>query len=220
MILEGVYRRFVGLKGGKAPLDLRLTHQESVAVDQVGLPNMEMSRAGRRFWLGNSAASTGIAPVQTIPTTVAQWVIWNADPVATYFFEELGMFLASGTPGLGASFWAALFQAPAQLGANATGMSVVSTSNGSRSSKAIVKSNVTITQPAAPAWFPIDLSISSVTAAAQSTGFEQIFAKRDIGGAIAIQPGQGIGLAVLGPTGTTPLYSPFARWVEQETDME
>lgn len=220
MIFEGVVRRFTALKSGKSPLDARLTHQESVATASVEPVNFEMTRAGRRFFLGNSAAATGIAPVQAIPTTAAQWVIWNADTTKSYFFEELGVFLTSGTPGLGGSLWISVFNAPAQVGSNATGMTVQSASQGGLTSKAVIKSVITVTSPAAPAWFPIDQSIDAITAAAFSTGYGMTLGKRDLAGAIAIQPGQGLGFAVIGPAGTTPLFAPFARWIEQETDME
>src|SRR5256885_8761286 len=109
MIFEGTYRRFIGLRNGKAQLDARITHQESLAVGQVEPANFEMTRAGRRFLLGISAAITGIAPVQAIPTTAPQWVFWNADSVATYFLEEILMILTAGTPGLGGSLLGCLF---------------------------------------------------------------------------------------------------------------
>lgn len=216
MILEGVYRRFVGLKGGKAPLDIRLTAQESVAIGQVELPNMEMSRAGRRFWLGNSAAITGIAPVAALPTTTATWLLWNADPTATYFFEELGFYLTSGTPAAAGAALVALVQAPAQVGANYAGVAISSMSNGARQSKAILKQNITITQPAAPNWYPLnDISAPAIVFPA-AAGVQA----RNIQGAIAVPPGQGLAMTILSGTGTTPLFAPFARWVEQETDME
>lgn len=220
MISEGFARRFLALKGGKNQTEMRFTHQESMAMGQVEPVNFEMTRAARRFFLGNSAAVTGIAPVQAIPTTAAQWVIWNADQARSYFFEELGVFLTSGTPGLGGSLWAALFTAPAQSGASAAGMTVQSASQGGMASKAVIKSAVAITAPAAPAWFPLVQSLDAITAAAFSTGYGMTLERRDLAGAIAIQPGQGLALAVMAPAGTTPLFAPFARWIEQETDME
>jgi hypothetical protein len=220
MIFEGTYRRFIGLRSGKAPIDARITHQESLAVGQVEPANFEMTRAGRRFLLGISAAITGIAPAQAIPTTAPQWVFWNADPIATYFLEEIIAVLTAGTPGLGGSLWACLFSAPAQVGALVAGLSIQSASQGSRQSKATVKTGVTITSPAAPVWFQLDASIQNITAAAFSTGYSNGFARRDLAGALALQPGQGLGLAVMAPTGTTPLYAPLLRWIEQETDME
>lgn len=221
MMFEGIYRRFFGLKSGRGAIDARFTHQESLAVAQVEPQNFEMTRAGRRFLLMNNAGATGIAPVQAIPTTTAQWVIWNADPNVTIFLEELLMILASGTPGLGGSMLVSEpFSTPAQTGANATGMVVRSASGSAISSAAIIKSNVTITTPAAPGWYTLDESGKSVTAAAFSTGYANGFGRRDLAGAIAIPPQRGIGLAVMAPAGTTPLYIPLARWVEQETDME
>lgn len=221
MILEGIYRRFAALKSGRGPIDARFTHQESLAMAQVELPNMEMTRAGRRFFLGNSAAATGIAPVQAIPTTAAQWVIFNNDPIKTYFFEELLMLLASGTPGLGGSALFCLFQTPAQTGSSGAGLTAQNASPGSNStSKAIVKSGVTIATPAAPVWYQLEENKSGVAAAAFSTGYANGFGKRDLAGAIAVPPAWGLGLAVMAPAGTTPLYIPQGRWVELETDME
>lgn len=220
MIFEGVYRRFQGLRVAKGIIDARFTFTESLAVDQVGLPKQEMTRAGRRFFIGYNAAVTGIAPVQALPTTAAQWVLWNADPNMTYFLEELGAVLLSGTPGLGASLWACLFTAPAQIGALAAGLGVQSASQGGRASKALLKSGITITGPTAPNWFRVDESKSGITAAAFSTGYSNGLVNDRLEGAIAVQPGMGLGLVVMGPAGTTPLYGPTGRWIEAETDAE
>lgn len=222
MIFEGFASRFSALRGGLGQMPARFTFQQSQAVAQVEPECFEMTRAGRRMWLGNSASVTGIAPVQAIPTTTAQWVIWNGgvSTGVTYFFEELGMFLTSGTPGLGGTLWAALFTTPAQVGVSAGGMTVANMSSSARGSQAIVKSNITITSPGAPVWFPLDQSAQNVTAAAFSTGYGMTLGNRMLKGALAVQPGQGVALAVMSPTGTTPLWAPFARWIEQETDME
>lgn len=223
MISEGRAKRFSNLKSGEQVVDARYTHLLSQAVAQVELPNQEMTRAGRRFFLGISAAITGIAPVQAIPTTAAQWTIFNASQPGgpTYYFEELGEILVSGTPGLGGSCLFCLFQLPASTGAQATGFTVQNAQIGSRSaSAALAKSAVTVSTPAAPVWYQLAENSSAVTAAAFSTGYSNGFVKRDIGGAIALPPQYGLGLAVMAPTGTTPLYAPVARWIEVETDNE
>lgn len=217
MIFEGIYRRFTTLKSGKGPIDARFTHQESVAMAVVEPFGLELTRSARRFMLGNSAAITGIAPVQVLPTTVAQWALWNDDPVQTYWLEELGMYLTAGTPGVGGILLACLFRAPAQTGANVAGASVGSCSGSSAGSRAIVKTSVTITTPAAPIWYSIASNPSpNVTAFASSTFLQH----REIQGRIAIQPGFGLGLAVVAPAGTTPLFAPFGTWTELETDVE
>src|SRR6266568_2189225 len=98
MILEGIYRRFIPLRVARGPDDIRITHAESLAVGQVEPSGWEMTRAGRRFSIAyNGTAPTGQAPVQALPTTLAGWVIWNADPAKSYGFEMLGETYFSGT---------------------------------------------------------------------------------------------------------------------------
>lgn len=216
MIFEGTYRRFMGLRGGKAQIDARMTHQESLAVAGVEPAGFEMTRAGRRFFLGfTGTVPTGIAPVQAFPTTAAQWAISNVDAAATYFFKTLGALLFSGTSGLGGELLACIFQSPAQQGF-AAGLAVQSASNSARSSKAAVKSGVTITTPLLPNWFPVAEQI----AGAAQIGPASSIVNRQLDGRIAVPPGFSLGLAVLAPAGTTPLYLPIAEWIEQETDME
>lgn len=217
MIFEGIIRRFGSYKGTKAASDIRITGLESLAIDQVAPIRLDMSRAGRRFLLGNSAAITGIAPVQVLPTTAAQWVIWNNDPSQSYAFEELGVYLTSGTPGVGGMLLACLFQSPAQVGANVAGAAVASMSNGGRTSKAIVKSGVAITTPSPPAWYPVATNPSpNAVAFAGSVFFEH----RNLEGGLIVPPGAGLGLAVVAPAGTSPLFAPFANWTEQDLDLE
>lgn len=218
MLLEGVYRRFQSLLAGKGPIDLRMTGQESMAVAQVEPSGAEMTRAGKRFLLGNSAAITGIAPVQALPTTTLQWTLWNTSPEKTLFFETIGMYLTSGTPGVGGILLAALVRAPAQVGVSVTGAKVSSAADANNSNSGlIVKTGVTATDPAAPNWFPIASNPSpNVTAFAGSTYLEN----RNIAGRIAVRPMQGLALNVIAPAGTTPLFAPFAEWCEYGSDME
>src|SRR5260221_4505326 len=171
MLLEAVFRRFTILKSGKGPTEARATFLESLAVGAVDPINLEMTRANRRFMLGSSAAISGIANVAALPTTLAQWAIWNADPVRTYFFEEIGMYLQpAGSVGaagdVGGVLLCCLFQTPAQTGSNVAGISVSSCSKNagpsgtSQGSAAIVKTSVTITTPAGPNRYPVATSYS------------------------------------------------------------
>lgn len=218
MIFEGIYRRFQALRVAKGPLDARFTFTESLAVAQVESPGHETTRAGRRFYLGyNGTVPTGIAPVQAFPTTAAQWVLWNADPAKTYFIESIGAMLLSGTSGLGGELLAALFQAPAQTGASAAGLAIASASGSNIGSKAKIKSAVTITDPATPAWFHVAEQLSAAAVVGPASCIANRASLRTI---VAIPPGFGLGLVVLAPAGTTPLYLPTAEWVELETDME
>lgn len=217
MIFEGVVRRFSGLRGGKGPLDARLTHQESLAAALVEPSGFEMTRAGRRFYLAwNGTGPTGIAPVQAMPTTAAQWAISNTDPGKSYHFKELGAFVFSGTPGVGGLLLACIFNTPAQTGL-AAGVAVANGSNSAIGSKAAIKSAVTITAPAVPSWFPVAFNPPGAVGAGVGGN---VILNTEVNARVALQPGQSLGLAVLALAGTTPLFLPIAEWVELETDME
>jgi hypothetical protein len=216
-LMEGFARRFLALKGGKNPTEARFTFQESIAMAQVEPPGFEMTRAGRRQYLAwNGTAPTGIAPVQALPTTAAQWAITNNDTVKTHHYLALGAFPISGTPGVGGILLACIFQTPAQTGF-ATGVAVTNGSNSSIGSKAAVKSGVTITVPTAPLWFPV--AFNQPGAAGAGVAGNQIL-NTAVEGRVSVQPGFSLGLAVLALAGTTPLFLPIAEWIEQETDME
>ena len=217
MIFEGFASRFRFLKGGASQISARFTHQESLAVALVEPQGFEMTRAGRRFYLGYPAAPTGIAPVQAIPTTAAQWAFTNLDPFKTYFYKMLSAFPISGTPGAGGQLLATIFQTPAQTGL-ATNVAIVNAAGSAMSSKKSVKSGVTITGPAAPVWFPVAENLSANVGAFPGSG---LILNRQVDGVIcALPPGQSLGLAVLALAGTTPLFVPSAEWLEIETDME
>jgi hypothetical protein len=216
MICEGVYRRFFPLKGGKGPLDLRLTHQESVAMAQVEPPGLEFSRAGRRFYLSyNGTVPTGIAPVQAFPTSTSQWNIWNPEPVKSYVIRALGVLLFSGTKGLGGELLAALFNGPATA-TMGTGLAVQNSSFSAISSRAIIRSGTVITQPATPNWFPIAEDPTGVALVGPSNAL----VNRAIDGQIIVPPLSGLALVYLSPAGTTPLYLPIIEWAEIELDLE
>jgi len=217
MIFEGIYRRFTALKSGKGPLDARFTHQESLAVALVEPEGFEMTRAGRRFRSAfNGTAPTGIAPVQAMPTTAAQWVLWNGDTIKSYVMTSVGVILFSGTQGVGGTLLGAIFTAPNQNGlAQATGLAVQNMSGSAIGSKAVIKSSITLTAPATPLWSPV----AALPDAADTAG-GQAGPITDIKGRLIIPPQYGLALAVLSAAGTTPLFLPFFDWLELETDLE
>jgi hypothetical protein len=217
MIFEAVVRRFNPIRVAKALIDARLTFTESLAVAQVEPDGHELTRAGRRFSIGWNAAPTGIAPVQAIPTTAAQWVLWNGDGAKSYVITALGALLFSGTKGLGGALLGTIFSTPSQQDlAQATGVSILNHSNSSIGSKAVVKSGITLTAPLTPPWSPLaedNLAVATV-------GPATVMIERLKAGRLLIPPQKGLALAVLAPAGTTPLYLPIVEWVELETDQE
>ncbi len=181
---------------------------------QVDPEGYELSRAGRRFHIGINATPTGIAPVQAIATTAAQWALWNSSTTKSLVFESLGMLLASGVAGAGIVVHACHFTLPASTGANATGLSAQNTSNSTTASVVIIKSGVTITTPALPFWYPVATNVNAATAVLSTYVMNM-----DIRGRIIVPPLQGLGLYVSSPAGTAPLYTPSASWVEVESDL-
>lgn len=187
----------------------------ALRVAQVDQPAAELTRAGRRFRIGYTAAPTGIAPVTAIPTTAAQWAITNTSSTLTMTFEELGVHLYSGTAAAGVCVFACLFSTPAQTGFG-TGLSAQNCNfSSSTASAAAIKSGVTVTAPAAPAWFLVAKSDSANTAvgAVAAVNFE-------LKGSVMVPPGKSLGLATLSGTGTSPLFIPVATWTEGEQDLE
>ncbi len=217
MIFEGIYRRFTTLLDGKNPVELRLTQNESTAISQVEPSGLEMTRAGKRFLLGHNGNTSGITAIQAFPTTATSWVFLNIDTSKTYFFETIGMYDKGGTPGIGGNCIFAIIYA-ATGGSNPVGLLISSASGGNTTSNLIVKTSMTITGPAAPNWSSIgDISSTNVGAFPGSGNV----VNRDIAGRIAIQPGQGLALSLLAPSGTgVPAWTPFAEWIEAETDMD
>lgn len=215
MLSEIFAGKFTSKQSGK--IQQRGTEMGSVAGAQVEPPGFEMSRAGKRFILGNSAAITGIAPVQVLPTTAPQFSIWNASTTKALIFEQIGVYLTAGTPGVGGILLGCLYTLPASTGSTYAGTAITSASGGSIASATIVKTAVTVTTPAAPNWFPLATNPGpNVTAFAASTFLEN----RLLGGTIIVPPQSGLGLAVVAPAGTTPLFAPFAMWCETDCTLE
>lgn len=181
---------------------------------QVEPPKLELTRAGRRFATSTTSGVTGIAPVQAMPTTAAQWALFNTSTTDSLAFESLGVLLASGTAGVGIQVIAAFFTTPAQTGL-ATGVQVANRSNSTRASAVAIKSGVTITAPATVVWFPVARYDGTNTAVLSVAAIND-----NLKGDIILPPLTGLALAVLSPAGTSPLYVPVASWVEAAQDLE
>jgi len=215
MNIEGIYRRFVPYKGGRGPADIRLTHLESVAVSQVESDGLEMTRAGRRFH--GVFSTTGIAPVQSVPTTAAAWALYNGDSSKSYVLDGISGALLSGTAGVGGGFLAIVAPLNAALAA-AAGSAVGSRSLGSLTSKAVLGINYTLSALVAGStqWGFVETAVSP--SAALGAGSGGITA--DVHGRIIVPPGKVLGLSLLAPAGTTPLYLAGCTWHEVELDLE
>ncbi len=188
----------------------RLTQTKSLAVAVTEPEGMDMTRAGKRYAIGRSAAVTGIASVVTQMTTAAQWALFNTSSSLCCWFDSLGAVLDSGVGGAtGNAVYVCDFTLPAQTG-YATGLSVQSMNGGSASSTIAIKSGVTITTPTAPFWYPIAFLSSGITPGILGTSV----INNDLHGKLCLRPLHGLGIAVCGATSGTPLWGPAGSWVE------
>jgi len=90
------------VKWAKGPAQARLTGFRSLAVAQAEPAWLELSRSGRLFVAGTTAVASARAPVQDLPTTTANWLLFN--PLSsnrTLAILQAGAFLGSGTADTG-----------------------------------------------------------------------------------------------------------------------
>jgi hypothetical protein len=135
------------------------------------------------------------------------------------FIEEIGLVMSAGTPANGGvTCYCALVKLPEPTtSANFTSMTIASQSGGSITSVAVLKSAITVTDPALPAWRPI-AELMAVNVAAFPGSNSAV--NRNIQGAIAVPPRYGLAIAAVGPTGTSAAYLPCCQWVEFDCDTE
>lgn len=213
-VVELVQRRAPSF--GSHPLSL--TEWVSARMTQAEMEYHEETRQGLTKFFAPKNGVTGIAPVQAIPTTAAQWVLWNKDPYNTICLDELGVYLVSGTAGAGVVLLATPFQTPDQTATSMNAGMGVWSGNGdaggapgaATSTSLIIAASVTLTQPAAPYWYPIADNSANATAVG-----EGICANRLLKGKLMLPPKCGLALAVVSPTGTTPLFAPFGKFTEK-----
>ena len=221
-LIENVVRRFAQYKSGGAQTTGRGTGLESLAVAQVEQTGFEASRAGLRYGIGVLSGVTGIAPVQALPTTAAQWLLYNSSPTKAVAFDELGVLLVSGTAGAGIVVLGGLVgpgTLPATLpSANAANVKCGLLSSGlpaSKTSAVIVASGQTLAAAPTNGWRTIAKCDSANTAILSVAAINA-----EVNGEIVVPPLHGFALVVTSPAGTTPLYAPHAAWCEFDTDLE
>lgn len=223
-MLDFIIRRFTTSRDDAR--DLRGTVLQSLAVAQVEAPDMERTRAGVTFDIGFASGVTGIAPVQAIPTTAAQWLLFlpaDTTPSAV-FIDEIGVVLVSGTAGAGIVLYGALVGAgslpstlPAQHAANVfTRPRADGKAQPQANSSLVVASGQTLAAAPPRGWAMLAKSGDSGATAILSTAV----LNAELNGGICIRPGQGLALWVGSPAGTTPLFVPHCVYTEIQTDLE
>ena len=201
------------------------TQLGSLRVSQIEADGDEMTRAGLRYHM-SACGATGIAPVQAIPSTAAQWMIYNplSNPV-TAFLDRIGMVELSGTIGVtGNAMWAAIVPPkylPSTIPTQSAANVVIQNANAvsAKASSLIVVSGQTLQNIAAGNWFPLARELSAATTAFLA-GTQQIDTGWDVRGKFAIPPGCGLALGTISAAGTSPVYAPFGSWREYTSDVE
>ena len=223
MLIEGLAQRFIQRSAGLSALIL--SSLGSLRMAQTEGEGDEMTRAGLRIHMSATGA-TGVAPVQAIPSTAAQWMIYNPiGNTTTAFLDVLGMIDLSGTMGSGLCVYACICPpafmpstVPTISAANVKLMNANPVSQ--KQSNLIVVSAQTLQNAAVGNWFPIGVGLAKDgVVAVPPVGFG-VTQQMDIRGKICIPPLCGLALAVLAPTGTSPTYAPVISWHEYLADLE
>ena len=223
MLIEGLAGRFMQRVAGN--LVATLTGNTSLRVAQTEGEGDEMTRAGLRIHMSATGA-TGVAPVQAIPSTAAQWMIYNPiGNTTTAFLDVVGMVDLSGTMGSGLCVYACICPpaflpstVPTISAANVKLMNANPASQ--KQSNLIVVSAQTLQNAAVGNWAPIAFGVAKDgVVAVPPVGFAPA-EQRDLRGKYCVPPGCGLALACLAPTGTSPTYGPYATWREYIADME
>lgn len=212
---RGLVGRFSSLgKGVEA--QVRLTGAGSVAVANVESPDVEVARAGRRFYGGTQALGSGIASVTAIPTTAAAHVLFNGETGAssrTYVIRQVSYYLASGATAAGSSLLYAVSKTSETKPSAAASYSTQSISgSSSASSKAVWGTAVTL--GSTPTWGQL---AGQLNAGAANVG--QSDQPWQSNGLILIPPGFMLALTVLN-TNTTGVYCVSVIWDELDLDLE
>lgn len=223
MLIEAFAQRFIQRASGL--MTLGLTGLGSLRIAATEGEGDEMSRAGLRI-VCSATGATGQGPVQAIPSTTAQWFLYNPQGnTTTAFLDWLAMVNLSGTAGSGESIFACICP-PAFIPATVPTVSLASVQKmnanpvSQKTSNLILTSNQTLQNAAVGNWFPIAVGAAKDGVVAVPPVGMGVTQANDIRGKLIIPPLCGLALAVIAPTGTTPTYAPVISWREYVADLE
>ena len=213
MSLRAIVDRFHFVATAHSPTDLRLTNQGSLAISAVEPEGLDVCRAGRRFYGGGQGSATGRAPVASIPTTAAAFLLWNGEAQGgrCYSIEQITIAQISGTAAVGGVILAALTTQVIAAPTAASNYPSSSASKGGLSTKAVWADNVTL--GATPTWAML---LGNGNPATTTNGGSTV----DVKGRFLVQPGYALALHYLSGTGTSPLFVASVVWSEFEVEVE
>jgi len=212
---QGTVERFADGLGVGTMKSLSLTTLGSLRVAQVENPNIETARSGKRFAGGCQVIASGVAPVTAIPTTTATIGLYNTDSAVSLAIDQVGFYLGSGTPTVGATLLLALSNGPLLAANIPTALANYSSQAlGKAVNSSVARWGAAVVFPAGSAWFQ---ATSTLQLAGANVGMGDQVA---LLGSLVIPPMYCLGMAILSGAGTVPLYSLSVIWSELRLDLE
>jgi hypothetical protein len=216
--MQGIVSRVSGLLTNGSQVSPRVTGSASLAMTSFEPHRTELARMGARFGSSGGVVANAIAPVVDVPTTASMYVLQNNYAAASrvcLVVEQLGVWHASGTAGLGGMVIGGLPASPhASALTNSTGVvGPKSFSASAKQSTAVWATGATLAS--APAWVALkELTLISEVAIGKGTVI-------DLSGLFIVPPGgYYAAFHVLAPTGTTSKFTMSAVWSELQLDIE
>jgi len=202
---------------------LQLTGFRSLKTAAVEPPLLELARAGRLFTAGTIAVAGARAPVQDVPTTTANWLLFN--PASSPYCLvplKVAAYLGSGTADTGAALIAGVtaqkLPDSAALTANAANHAVGSVRGGYSQGRAFLGVGVTVpTMAVTLTTFQWDVLASCQNAASTTPGTGVV---GWTSGAAVVPPGFGYAIDVVSGAGTTAKFSVQVLFAALELDLD
>lgn len=198
MILEALVRRLARITGSTQP---SLGEFGELLVSLLLPQYAKLNLAGKLFGFDTSGG-TAQAPQTTVPTTTAEWTLYNNSQNEVLIPLHVAVIMEAGTSGLGLSI----------IGAAAIGKQTAVTSNyastimsamdGSQRSPAAYLDNASTLVGGTPAWVTLKSTDMQGVAGDAVEGL----AADHLDGLIVARPGGAAAFDVIGETGTTALF--------------
>ncbi len=199
---------------GKVPLrtvqTVRMTQQQSLAVDQMSPKYMELARAGKLYG-ANPGAAVGLPNVGAVPTTTATWGLYNGSQTKNLVVIKIAVTCTTITAPLTFSIIAGLPSSPQAAAETKYSTSLALPINtGQVPAEGYITDAVTL--EATPLW-------QTIATYEGNSGVLGAGAVAWVDGMYIIPPRYVLGIDVVGSAGTTPLFDADVIWAELDMDL-
>ncbi len=194
----------------KTTQNVRMTQQQSLAVDQISPRYMELARAGKLYG-ANTGAATGLVNVAAIPTVAAKWGLYNGNANKHLAVIKIAAVCTTITAPVTFALIAGLSptaQASAETKYAASLALPINT--GQVPAGGYLTDAITLTSTAL--W-------QTIATYEGNSGLLGASAIAWVDGMYIVPPKFALGFDVLGSAGTTPLFDVDIIWAELEMDL-